>query len=360
MREYLFFIAIFLVEGCMFKYISSVTKNAYLIKNNGKLYCGLMTLQFLLMSALRDYSVGADTLTYVTFFERTNYHFKWSEMGTYMLKGLIGQEGWFEPLFVLFTKTVYSFTTNARIWLFIIAVFIMIPLGIFVYKYSRDYCMSFMIYMCLFFQCFGITAIRQAMALTIVTFLGYKYVKERKIWGFLLCVIIAFYFHHSAIVMLPLYFIYNIKLNKKMRIVYCMGYGAVFILRNQILQLSALLTGGYYKFPGGQRPSNMVIIMTLLTLFCLWKYDKLSEIRSDNNGVINAVLIGTLFLPFTQINGTYMRLCYYYYMFLMILIPEILLLFPKKWKNIFTVCAYIGMIALFARHGLQYSFFWQA
>ena len=39
MREYLFFIAIFLVEGCMFKYISSVTKNAYLIKNNGKLYC---------------------------------------------------------------------------------------------------------------------------------------------------------------------------------------------------------------------------------------------------------------------------------------------------------------------------------
>ena len=67
MREYLFFIAIFLVEGCMFKYISSVTKNAYLIKNNGKLYCGLMTLQFLLMSALRDYSVGADTLTYVTF-----------------------------------------------------------------------------------------------------------------------------------------------------------------------------------------------------------------------------------------------------------------------------------------------------
>lgn len=184
MREYLFLIAIFLVEGCMFKYISSITKNAYLIKNNGKLYCGLMTLQFLLMSALRDYSVGADTLTYVIFFER-------------------------------------------------------------------------------------------------------------------------------------------------------MGYGAVFILRNQILQLSALLTGGYYKFPGGQRPSNMVIIMTLLTLFCLWKYDKLSEIRSDNNGVINAVLIGTLFLPFTQINGTYMRLCYYYYMFLMILISEILLLFPKKMEKCF-------------------------
>ena len=354
------YIIILLVQTLILEYMNSKMQDTVVIERNNKIFVTCVTLQMILLSALRASCVGADTQYYIEYFQAIDDNYTWPQMVSYLAGGFLGERRWFEPLFTLFVKCVHIFTDNPQIYLSVIAIIIMIPLGKFIYDNSRNVALSFMIYMCLFFQCFGITAVRQSLALSIAVLGGYHFVKEQKIWKFFICVAVGMLFHVSAIIILPLYFVYHYKPGKVAKAVYIGIVLLLLMFHDQIIEALSNVTGLAYAGSEGAKAFNMVIIMLAITLFCLWKYDKLVEIREENKGIINAVLLGTLILPFSQVDSVYMRLSYFYYMFLMILIPEILLLFPKKWKNIFTVCAYAGMIALFARHGLQYSFFWQA
>lgn len=360
MTYYIFYIMILVLESCMLFAANFKNQEVLIRKRNDRCYVILVTVQFLLLSALRAATVGADTQYYIEYFQTIDDNYTWPQMVSYLAGGFLGERRWFEPLFTLFVKCVHMFTGNPQIFLLVIAIIIMMPLGKFIYDNSRNVALSFMIYMCLFFQCFGITAVRQSLALSIAVLGGYHFVKEQKIWKFFICVLVGMLFHVSAIIILPLYFVYHYKPGKVAKAVYIGIVLLLFMFHNQMIEVISAVTGFAYAGSEGAKAFNMVIIMLAITLFCLWKYDKLIEMRDENKGIMNAVLLGTLILPLSQVDSVYMRLSYFYYMFLMILIPEILLLFPKKWKNIFTVCAYAGMIALFARHGLQYSFFWQA
>lgn len=360
MTYYIFYIMILVLESCMLFAANFKNQEVLIRKRNDRCYVILVTVQFLLLSALRAATVGADTQYYIEYFQTIDDNYTWPQMVSYLAGGFLGERRWFEPLFTLFVKCVHMFTGNPQIFLLVIAIIIMMPLGKFIYDNSRNVALSFMIYMCLFFQCFGITAVRQSLALSIAVLGGYHFVKEQKIWKFFICVLVGMLFHVSAIIILPLYFVYHYKPGKVAKAVYIGIVLLLFMFHDQMIEVISAVTGFAYAGSEGAKAFNMVIIMLAITLFCLWKYDKLIEMRDENKGIMNAVLLGTLILPLSQVDSVYMRLSYFYYMFLMILIPEILLLFPKKWKNIFTVCAYAGMIALFARHGLQYSFFWQA
>lgn len=360
MTYYIFYIMILVLESCMLFAANFKNQEVLIRKRNDRCYVILVTVQFLLLSALRAATVGADTQYYIEYFQTIDDNYTWPQMVSYLAGGFLGERRWFEPLFTLFVKCVHMFTGNPQIFLLVIAIIIMMPLGKFIYDNSRNVALSFMIYMCLFFQCFGITAVRQSLALSIAVLGGYHFVKEQKIWKFFICVLVGMLFHVSAIIILPLYFVYHYKPGKVAKAVYIGIVLLLFMFHDQMIEVISAVTGFAYAGSEGAKAFNMVIIMLAITLFCLWKYDKLIEMRDENKGIMNAVLLGTLILPLSQVDSVYMRLSYFYYMFLMILIPEILLLFPKKWKNIFTVCAYAGMIALFARHGLQYGFFWQA
>lgn len=359
MSYYLIFIAILLMEGIVFIYWKPKAAGDAEIAKRQKVYLGIVMIELILLSGLRSFLVGADTNYYIEYFQEIDNNYSWPHMFRYIFGEYWTGNAWFEPAYSLYVKLVHIFTDNGHIFLIITAVCLMVPLCKFIYQNSADMSMSFMIYMCLFFQCFGITAIRQAMALSIAVLFGFQFVKERKLCKFLLCMAVAILFHKSALIFLPFYFLYPLTMKKSWRVMYLFIAGFVMVGRDWIVKLACqIMDYGYTGFEG-EKAFNMVIIMAALTVFILWKYDSLVAIREDNRGYINAILVGTLILPFTQIDSTYMRLCYYYYMFLMLIIPEILKLFPKKWAVVFRICGYAGMILLFARHGLEYQFFWQ-
>ena len=350
MNVYLCFMCILLIQGIIFVYW----------KKKPKIFIIFVTIEFILLSGLRNITVGSDTQAYLTFFERIDYHYTWREVMTYVFYRYWTGGRWFEPLYVLYIKVFHTITVNPQIFLIITALIIFLPLEKYLYDNSKDVSMSAMIYMCLFFQCFGITAIRQAIALSMVSLWGFQFVKERKLSWYILTVAIAFMFHASAIIMLPYYFLYQIKLTKKMRIIYAVGVGVLLWTKEYIIQIAAKMVGLVYVGVEGQKAFNMVLIMLAVTGYLLVRYDYIIVKRTENTGLINAILAGTLILPFTQIDNTYMRLCYYYYMALMVVIPEIIEDFPQKLHIPIRICAYLGMSILFVRHGLEYSFFWQA
>lgn len=60
----------------------------------------------------------------------------------------------------------------------------------------------------------SIFVIRQHLAMLVV-FLSYKYIIDKKIWKYLVIILLAYSIHQTAIIALPLYFLYHVQGTKK-------------------------------------------------------------------------------------------------------------------------------------------------
>lgn len=108
---------------------------------------------------------------------------------------------------------ISEFSSNRYIFILCLTVLIYILFFVSFKRHISNYPLGMILFMGLLFF-FTFTYLRQIIAVSIGS-LAIKYVIDRKLWKFLLCVLVAFSFHNSAIVLLPLYFIpirkYNIS-----------------------------------------------------------------------------------------------------------------------------------------------------
>lgn len=112
--------------------------------------------------------------------------------------------------FVLLNKLSASYP----MLIFIVASLAIIPKLIFLYKESESKLFVLLMYYCGIFITYDMGVIRQGLSITIFLF-GLKYIREQKLFEYLLIIFLSFIFHPSALVYIPLYFIGNIELSKK-------------------------------------------------------------------------------------------------------------------------------------------------
>lgn len=82
-------------------------------------------------------------------------------------------------------------------------------ISIFIKKYSKDWCLSLLVFLPLFFQ-FDMHAARTAVAISVSAF-SLKYVIEKKPVKFIFVVVLAMMFHSSAVAALPLFILPYMK-----------------------------------------------------------------------------------------------------------------------------------------------------
>lgn len=105
-----------------------------------------------------------------------------------------------------FLNVLISFVTaNRYIFILILTVIIYTLTFISFKRYMTNYPFAMILFMALIFF-FTFTYLRQMLAVCI-SWLAIKYVIDRKLWKFILIVIISFLFHNSAIILLPIYFL---------------------------------------------------------------------------------------------------------------------------------------------------------
>lgn len=165
-----------------------------------------------LFASLRADTIGTDVLVYAKpYLEYINL---------YGLNWLIKRSDC-EILYLLLTSLVSSLGGNLQVLLFIITFII----SFLVYKYAIDnsdrtnVVLVFSTYLFVFFG-FTLNLIRQSIAIAIILY-AMKFVKERKLFPFLLCIIIASGFHTTSIAMVLLYFIYGFFGKRSEAIVKC-------------------------------------------------------------------------------------------------------------------------------------------
>ena len=194
-------------------------KNSLELQRRKKRVCIVGTVCWILLSGLRAWSVGDDTLTYAESFQKIKSRSWDSLFQSFYAKYFEGAK-LKDPGYAIFEKCFQIFSTDYQIFLIFIAVLFCLAMGIFIYKYSYNPYVSFILFSCLFYSFFAITGHRQTIATAFTVFIGLELIKKRKLIWFLLLVAVCSTIHASALCFIPFYWISEIKVNKITLLVY--------------------------------------------------------------------------------------------------------------------------------------------
>lgn len=321
---------------------------------NKKLFSFLVSFQWILISGLRNICIGEDTANYGDIFYRT-ISLPWNNI-LEIFKGFEVKD----PGYLIFQKAVGTVTNDYQIYLLIIALIFTIPLGYFIYKNSSEPCISFLIYSCLFYYFFSLTGIRQTIATALAVLIGYKFIKERKFYSFLLIILIAFTIHKSVICFFPFYFIANKRITKKYITIVAIISSGILMLGKYAYSSVAMLVG-YEDYIqnnfGGTYTYTLMIV--LIGVIALWRGRIILRNNSQSVYLFNALIPAIVLTLMTLENQSFMRVQQYYSVFIMLLVPEVINSFSKKERVIVYYVTVTILLILFMRTKPQYLFFWQ-
>lgn len=190
---------------------------------------------------------------------------------------------------------------------------------------SLDKWLSTIIFVCfpLFFF-MSLSVVRQYMAVAII-FYCFKYIKERKIWSYLLVILLCTFIHKSAILALPIYFLYGNYVNKKIILfLYVFGF-----FSSEILAFFIRLTSEKYSIYLGQiagEGGNLILIFfQILGLFLLpLVYNFRDKKDKDFNFYLLTYYVGLfIWASLSKFGHAGIRGGLYYMSFTILLIPHL-------------------------------------
>ena len=322
--------------------------------------CIVGATNWILLSGLRAYSIGADTEGYYRSFQNAHYRSWQTLWDRFFVKYFRGVDIPYKDVgYSIIEKLFSNITSNYTIWLVFIAVVFTVPMAIYIYKYSKNACVSWILYSTLFYSFFAITGHRQTIATAIVVWGGLELIKQRKLIPFLLLVAVGYTIHASVCCMIPFYWLSQIKVTRTKLLGYLAIIVGSFILRNQLLAFLQSIVGyeGYQQHIGAAAGAFMFLLMAMVIyVVVFWEHISLSD-NPVLNMSVNALMIAAFFSSLLLINPSMMRVVQYYSIFMLFIIPDLSLVFDKKSQNLFLLIVSIIMITLLLLQRPQYSFF---
>lgn len=279
-----------------------------------KIFVIVTTVQMIILNGLRSRHVGIDTLRYEKRFLQIGENTEFPSIVE-------------EPAFDFVQQVVIFYTDNFNVWLFLVSSFVFSAIGLFVYRYSSNYYISYILIITLDYFDFAFSGMRQMIAMVIILF-TYKYVIEKKLLQFVLIVFIASLFHLSAVVVLPLYFIVNVDWNKINLSLIFFAYMIVYFLRYDIGWLFLNL---YYRSDTEMvnrffNPNSIgrlsLFILGLVVLGAIVTNPFKYKVR-ENIVLINIMLFSFILQSFSSVSYLFTRLNMYYLFFIIIYLPNI-------------------------------------
>lgn len=328
-----------------------------------KCVCIVATINWIILSGCRGWSVGSDTIQYkVGHFDKT-LETSWGNVMLGLYQKYVMHMDVKDPGYRVIEKIFQAFSGSYQLFLVAVAVIFFVPLGVSIYKRSQNPCLSYVLFCALFFSFFAITGQRQTIATAIVVFGGISLIEKRKLLPFLIICILASTIHQSALCFIPFYWISQIKISKPVLLLYWVGIIGMFIYRYQA-KAFLLPILGYEQYMGeyeGARAGTFMYLLLLLAAFvtifsqCFSQKDD-PIIRMS----INALMLASLFTPMLLMNPSAMRIIQYFSIFLLFLLPELAYVFMEGTsRNLFYGISYSVLIVLLAIKPHTYVFFWQ-
>ena len=170
-----------------------------IFKISKKNYCIIIGLAMTLIVGFRDINLGMNdtSLIYLPIFTELS---KLSVTDAfYFIKNSN-----IEVVFYMLTKFYIVISNNYRIYLILLAIPLNFFVSRFIYKYSKIPFLSFIIFFSLNYFAIEFTLLKHCIALSILI-LSYDYVVNKNFKKFALAVILASFFHRTALIFLIVY-----------------------------------------------------------------------------------------------------------------------------------------------------------
>ena len=332
------------------------------IKGNRK-YSGVvmvvLAVVLILLSGLRNY-VGADypvyKQMYLTYFpELVEYKELFRKM--FFLSSSIEIE-W---IYALVNKAFFEFTQAPfHIFTLLLAVVLISVKFDTIYRNSLAPVLALLLY---FVPTFFITDsghMRQAMGVTILLF-SFKFIKERKLLLYLLCVYLAYGFHKSSIIFLPAYWFATVNLNARkiaVLVMICVVLSPLqiyewfsFFLNSMPLEEVNAGYEGYISYEIAE--ANALRFMDVLTIFYVLMIvlfdEETSEVVPYYEYMRNIGVLGICIYFIMRENPVFStRLVGHYYMYMVLIIPNILVSIKNvSWKRFIHIGYVVFLIFYF-------------
>lgn len=333
--------------------IFAVTKDE---QKRRKSICVLNTVQILLFIALRGEAVGNDTQNYVNYFRLTL---------DYPHVALTSNQ--YEIGFRWYVYCITKITNDPRVFLAIGACLSIIPLGLIIYKYSKDCVLSFYTFCTMEFILFAMTGMRQNVAYFFVycSYILYQSDrKSRKVLALAL-VFIGGFFHRSAWAFLLIYVMTLIRNSAIKKCIYIMGILAAYIFRYQIGRIFVKYFFDAYQVSSTGAYSR-VAIAGIVLLICIVCYDLIEHqsatVAARSNRIslypslVDAMFLTTFFFTIALAVSASARQGRYFFVFFILLLPELQYVIKANQRIIFKFFCYIAltglMFYLFPHNGL--------
>ncbi|MBV1709527.1 MAG: EpsG family protein [Erysipelothrix sp.] len=270
--------------------------------------------------------------------------------------------------FYLLVRILASLIPDPQFMFFAMGFFLIYPTFRFIYKYSRNAFISVLVFMSSGLFIFFLSGFRQSLALVIILY-SLDFILKRKFIEFLILILIAFSFHQSAIVFLPMYLILNVKMTTIKVIVSTLSLMFLTIYTDYLLNIGNNFFDRSFERIGSQSVLGGFINITmnvfvLVIVFFVLRHKKSWKLNKTEHAFLFMLLIGTgiYFLRFQAL--VFERISLYFTSVLIVLLPyAIFNLKPQgRTKLIFYFSVFL-LVMLFAWRisspNLKYVFFWE-
>lgn len=367
------FIYYFIILICIEVYwIINVVNKRYCILNNNtktsnlgkrnKFYFILISILMIVVIGCRDKTIGIDTMNYYNDFNRYTLKndFKGYALETFNILEINNIE---EPGYVILKVIFNKLGLNFQIFLIAMGILYISIITYYVYFYSKSPCFSYIIFIAFGYFTFSMSTIRQTIAMSI-TMIAFIFALKKKIIPFIITVLLASSIHTTAIIFLPAYFVTKFKVNKQSILFFILLSITLIVMKQPIITvLNEYARLSYESVATG---GNMMYIFFIITALLGLIFNKqMYEGSKKNNPFLCMMLITVAIFPIAKFNPAVFRLHYYYSIFMIIYIPNMLAnIINKSIKNIgYTAYAFLMMYMFFLQSDYvqlkiaPYSFF---
>lgn len=359
-----FIFIVFLIDNSK---ISEIEKD-----NRANLLLRLVFFVLFLICALRSSSVGRDMPGYERVYDMTK-SIDWNNY-SYV---------YFENGYKFLMKVCIAFGFSFQMFMAICYVIILVPLYIFIKKYSNNKILSAFIFVCYMFFEFDLTGLRQAIAMSI-SIIGFMILlsnMKRKLVYYILIIFLASLFHKSAFIcylILPFLFIKSVivysifLLLGSVTSLFLRRY--LFVLIKEFFEKDSFTVDA--KFYIGL---NFIFLLILAVFFVYVQFTtktKQSKESLKNWEIIDNIQTDDLLLKLYLLSivialffgsETSARSYMYYNYTIILLLPNCILKFAKNKHLQYDFFLVLFLIVFFVRYTLlgsnfdivPYRFFWQ-
>ncbi len=274
----------------------------------------------------------------VAFRDKTGNDFAMYSEGFFLMKrdgfSTLEYKDW-ELGFVVLTKLIGAVTANKTVFFAITALLSLAGPAYLIIKHSKMPFLSVLLYMNLFMYYVSFNYVRQAIAISVICF-SWDFIKKKQFIPFLAVVLFASLFHFSALIMLPAYFFAKMKGGIRTVLIYCYLLLLYYITSDSVLNI--LLSQVHTEYENSRFITTGISVIYIVVPFLLCaalffarKY--LTAAPPEFSYLVCLSYFAMFWMVVMTKHSLFERFSYYSYIFIVLAIPEALVMLKGFLPN---------------------------